>query len=200
MILHVSTKIKRIPLKSIKHRTLNNLSNIHVMTFNVHLEQLDVAPTRTRVGISLICYYLINCKICDVTLGKGGLRNVTTCDKDGRGVKKSWNSCDVIYGWPLKVNGNTQLCLKLCKYTFWDLIGVQDSKHVARRSYAIYMEGVMRMWTLLPVALKARDVIRQSVEHGSRLGELSSPAAATPGGWVSSNIKLLIRQSVVNQF
>ena len=26
---------------------------------------------------------------CDVTLGKGGLRNVTTCDKDERGVKKS---------------------------------------------------------------------------------------------------------------
>ena len=31
----------------------------------------------------------------------GGLRNVTTFDKDGRGVRKSWNSCDVIYGWPL---------------------------------------------------------------------------------------------------
>ena len=30
----------------------------------------------------------------------GDLRNVTTCDKGG-GVKKSWNSCDVIYGWPL---------------------------------------------------------------------------------------------------
>ena len=30
----------------------------------------------------------------------GDLRNVTTCDK-GEGVKKSWNSCDVIYGWLL---------------------------------------------------------------------------------------------------
>ena len=29
----------------------------------------------------------------------GGLRNVTTCDKDGEGVKKSWNSYDVIYSW-----------------------------------------------------------------------------------------------------
>ena len=28
-----------------------------------------------------------NCKICDVTLGGGGLRNVTTCDKGGRGKK-----------------------------------------------------------------------------------------------------------------
>ena len=31
----------------------------------------------------------------------GDLRNVTTCDKEGGGVKKSLNSCDVIYGWPL---------------------------------------------------------------------------------------------------
>ena len=31
----------------------------------------------------------------------GGFKNVTTCNKDGGGVKKSWNSCDVIYGWPL---------------------------------------------------------------------------------------------------
>ena len=28
---------------------------------------------------------------------------MTTCDKDGGGVKKSWKSCDVIYGWPLRV-------------------------------------------------------------------------------------------------
>ena len=27
----------------------------------------------------------INFKICDVTIGRGGLRNVTTCDKDGEG-------------------------------------------------------------------------------------------------------------------
>ena len=26
---------------------------------------------------------------------------MTTCDKDGGGVKKSWNLCDVIYGWSL---------------------------------------------------------------------------------------------------
>ena len=54
------------------------------MTFNV-----DVAPTRTRAGISLICDYLINRRICDVTLVRGDLRNVTTSDKDGGGVKKS---------------------------------------------------------------------------------------------------------------
>ena len=60
------------------------------MPFNVHLAQFDDAPTRTRTGILLICDYLINCKICDVTLGRGGgLRNVTTWDKDGEGVKKS---------------------------------------------------------------------------------------------------------------
>ena len=32
---------------------------------------------------------------------RGGLKNVTTCDKDGGGVKKSWDSCDVIYVWSL---------------------------------------------------------------------------------------------------
>ena len=42
------------------------------MPFNVHLAQFDVAATRTRAGISLICDYLINCKIYDVTLGGGG--------------------------------------------------------------------------------------------------------------------------------
>ena len=26
---------------------------------------------------------------------------MTTCEKHGGWVKKSWNSCDVIYGWPL---------------------------------------------------------------------------------------------------
>ena len=51
------------------------------MTFNVHLTQFDVAPTR-----NLIIYRCKNCKMCDVTLG-GGLRNVTTCDKGGRGKK-----------------------------------------------------------------------------------------------------------------
>jgi hypothetical protein len=30
------------------------------MTFNVHLAQFDVAPTRTRARISLICDNLIN--------------------------------------------------------------------------------------------------------------------------------------------
>ena len=35
-------QIKTIPLKSIEHCTLNNLSNIHVVTFNVHLAQFDV--------------------------------------------------------------------------------------------------------------------------------------------------------------
>ena len=29
------------------------------------------------------------------------LKNVTTGDKDGGGAKKLWNSCDLIYGWPL---------------------------------------------------------------------------------------------------
>ena len=48
------------------------------MTFNV-----DFAPSRTRAGISLICDYLINCKICDVTLGRGGIY-----DKDGGSVEK----------------------------------------------------------------------------------------------------------------
>ena len=58
------------------------------MSLNVHLAQFDVAPTRTRAEIPLICDYLLNCKICDVTLVRG-LRNVTTCDKDGGGVTKS---------------------------------------------------------------------------------------------------------------
>ena len=34
-----------------------------------------------------------------------GLRNVTTCDKGGGGLKKSWNLCDVIYEWPLRSVG-----------------------------------------------------------------------------------------------
>ena len=52
------------------------------MTFNVHLAQFDVAPTCTRAGISLICDYLVNCKICDVTLGREGVQKY---DKDGEG-------------------------------------------------------------------------------------------------------------------
>jgi hypothetical protein len=47
-------------LKSVEYCTLNNLTNIHVMTFNVHLAQFDITPTRTRAGISLLCDYLIN--------------------------------------------------------------------------------------------------------------------------------------------
>ena len=52
------------------------------MRFNIHLAQLDITPTRISAGITLICDYLINCKICDVTLGRG-LKNVTICDKNG---------------------------------------------------------------------------------------------------------------------
>ena len=87
-IFTLINQIETIPLKNIDHCTLNNLTNIDnidVMTFNAHLAQFDVAPTRIRAGISLICDYLINCKICDVTLGRGGLRNVTTCHRDGEG-------------------------------------------------------------------------------------------------------------------
>ena len=29
---------------------------------------------------------------------------MTTCDNDEGGVKKSYYSCDVIYGWPLRIN------------------------------------------------------------------------------------------------
>jgi hypothetical protein len=69
-ILHISTKLKQFHLKAFEHCTLNNLTNIHVMTFNVHLAQLDVAPTRNLI--------ISKCKI---------EKYVTTCDKDGGGVK-----------------------------------------------------------------------------------------------------------------
>ena len=42
------------------------------MTFNVHLAQFGVVPTRTRAGILLICDYLMNCKTYDITLGRWG--------------------------------------------------------------------------------------------------------------------------------
>ena len=42
-------QIETIPLKSIEHCTLNNLTNIHVMTFNIDLAQFDVAPTRNLI-------------------------------------------------------------------------------------------------------------------------------------------------------
>ena len=57
-------------MKSIEHGTLN-LTNIYIMRFNVLLAQFDVGPTRTRVGISLICDYLINEIAKYVTLGWG---------------------------------------------------------------------------------------------------------------------------------
>ena len=52
------------------------------MTFNVHLAQFDVAPTRSLI--------ISRCKIAKYVtshLVEGGLRNVTMCDK-GAGVKK----------------------------------------------------------------------------------------------------------------
>ena len=50
------------------------------MTFNVHLAQFDVAPTRNLI--------ISRCNIAKyVTSLGGGLRNVTTCDKGGRGKK-----------------------------------------------------------------------------------------------------------------
>ena len=42
-------QIETIPLKSIEHCTLNNLTNIPVMTLNVHLVQFDVAPIRNII-------------------------------------------------------------------------------------------------------------------------------------------------------
>ena len=57
------------------------------MAFDVHLAQFDVAPTRTRVGILLICDYLINeiAKYVMSHLGGGSQK----CDKDGGGSEKS---------------------------------------------------------------------------------------------------------------
>ena len=51
------------------------------MTFNVHLAQFDVEPT-----LNLI---ISRCKIAKYVTSHyvGGLRNVTTCDKGGRGKK-----------------------------------------------------------------------------------------------------------------
>jgi hypothetical protein len=42
-------QIETIPLKSIEHCTLNNLTNIHVLTFNIHLAQFEVAPTHNLI-------------------------------------------------------------------------------------------------------------------------------------------------------
>ena len=51
------------------------------MTFNVHLAQFDVAPTRNLI--------IPRCKIAKyVTSHYGGLRNLASCDKEG-GAKKS---------------------------------------------------------------------------------------------------------------
>ena len=52
------------------------------------------------------CFYLIisRCKIAKYGMSDyvwGSQKCVTTCDKDGGGVNKSWNSCYVIYGCPL---------------------------------------------------------------------------------------------------
>ena len=61
-IIHVSTKLKQFHRKALnsEHCTLSNLTNKNVMILNALLTQFDVAPTRTRAGISLICDYLIN--------------------------------------------------------------------------------------------------------------------------------------------
>ena len=74
--------MKQFHWKALNTCTLKNLTKIHVMTFNVHLAHFDVAPTRTRAGISLICDYLINCKICYVTLRRGEYQK---CDHLWRG-------------------------------------------------------------------------------------------------------------------
>ena len=53
------------------------------MAFNVHLAQFNVAPTRNLI--------ISRCKIAkhvtSHSVGEGGLRNVTTWDKRGRGKK-----------------------------------------------------------------------------------------------------------------
>ena len=55
------------------------------MTFNVHLAQCDVAPTRNLI----ISRRKIAKYVTSHLVGGRGLRNVTTCDKDGGGVTKS---------------------------------------------------------------------------------------------------------------
>ena len=103
---------------------------MHVIIFNVHLAQFDIAPTRTCAGISLICDYLIiigliiiiiiitKCKICDVTLD-GGLINVTTCNKDGGGVKNHEIRVTLFMDGPLLINcqRGSQLAENRLKFT-----------------------------------------------------------------------------------
>ena len=76
--------------------------------FTVHLAQFAVAPTRNLITSRRnITKYMTSHKV------GGGLRNMSTFDKWGR-RKKSWNSWDVIYRWPLI--GKTLLYLGLnCK-------------------------------------------------------------------------------------
>ena len=89
-MLHISTKLKQFHWKALHIEQLNQYTRNDIQC---SLRQFDVGPTRTRAEISLICDYfkmiiiIINCKLCDVTLGRGCHRNVSTCDKDGEGVK-----------------------------------------------------------------------------------------------------------------
>ena len=54
------------------------------MTFNVHLAQFDVEPTRNLI----ISRYKISKYVTSHSMGGGDrLRNMTTCDKGGRGKK-----------------------------------------------------------------------------------------------------------------
>ena len=93
-----------------------NWNNFIEKHWTLHIEQLKYPSNDIQCSLSTIrcransytCGNFINLRLfnklqniwCHTRLG-GGLRNVTICDKDGGGVKKSWNLCDLIYGWPL---------------------------------------------------------------------------------------------------
>ena len=90
-----------------KHWTLH-IEQLNLFTHNAIQCSLSAIQCRTN---SYTCGNFVNLRLFNKlqNMGRhtglgGGLRNVTTYDKDGRGIRKSWNSCDVIYGWPLSIN------------------------------------------------------------------------------------------------
>ena len=101
-ILHVSAKLKQFHWKALNIAQLNQYTRNDI--------QCSLSAIRRRAN-SCTCGNFVNLRLFNKlqNMGRhtglgGGLRNVTTYDKDGRGIRKSWNSCDVIYGWPLSIN------------------------------------------------------------------------------------------------
>ena len=121
-----------------------------------------------------------------------GLRNVTTCDKDGGGFKKLRKSCDVIYGWPLS---NWLPSCWWHSWTRWQklLTFSNDAGDISAHAVLMLSRSPINVCVLLLYSMDMKYLQRKNY-CGVRSGDLADHSKG-PRRPISTNNKVVLWDS-----